>query len=96
MELTLLLMLMHAAAVAACYFPLNDARFANATLWDEFMANMSDFSGKWATIVGGETAQVWPRDNSVSPAVHTIKYCYADQNAKNTLSRLVEGAAKKW
>jgi hypothetical protein len=42
MKLALFFFAVYIALAAACYFPLNDARFANETLWDEYRSSISN------------------------------------------------------
>jgi len=86
MKLPLFLLAACAALAAACYFPLNDARFANDTLWNEYRFGISNVASGWVTVVGGENPRhPWPRDESVQLAVHIIRYCYMNQQTKDTL-----------
>jgi len=95
MNFTLHLIAIYAAVATACYFPRNDARFANETLWNEVRAK--GWNANWLTIIGGKNpSQPWPLDSNRRSGEARIEYCYLTQVARDTLHKYVDAAAKMW
>jgi hypothetical protein len=97
MQLLLSLLIAYTALTIACYYPLNESRFANGTLLAEYIANMtaenpdvSPGSSDWLTIIGkGETdTHVWPIPGTDGPKEVAIPYCFPTQKDSDVLTQV--------
>jgi hypothetical protein len=96
MKFLLLLLILFITLAHSCVPPFNDFRYIdNETLLHEAIAEYtSNPEGGWLNAMHtGSPIKPWPKD---SAGISFIKFCYANEQARNRLSLILKVAWSKW